>query len=69
MIQYGLIDKNEHAAEIFDDFEKYVQKTKWKLQQIRLQDNTKATRQGNLEFAAYNDKKKKPEKRFKGVAG
>ena len=69
MIQYGLITQNEHAAEIFDDFEKYVQKTKWKLQQIRLQDNNKATRQGNLEFAAYNDKTKKPEKRFKRVAG
>ena len=69
MIEYGLIDKNEHAAEIFDDFERYVQKTKWKLQQIRLEDNTRATRQGTLEFAAYNDKKKKPEKRYKGVAG
>ena len=69
MIQYGMITKNQLAAEIFDDFEKYVQRTKWKLQQIRLQDKNKATRQGKLEFAAYNHKKKKTEKRLKGVAG
>ena len=58
MIQYGMITENQHAAEIFDDFEKYIQKTKWKLQQIQLQDKNKATRQGNLEFATYNHKKK-----------
>ena len=69
MIQYGMITENPHAAEIFDDLEKYVQKTKWKLQQIRLQDKNKPPRQGNLEFAAYNHKKKKPEKRLKGLAG
>jgi hypothetical protein len=32
MIQYGMIEENPHAAEIFDDLEKCVQKTKWKLQ-------------------------------------
>ena len=69
MIQYGMITENQHASEIFDDFEKYVQKTKWKLQQIRMQDNNKQPRQGKLEFAAYNNKKKKPEKRLKGLAG
>ena len=70
MIQYGMITENQHAAKIFDELEKYVQKTKWKLQQIRFQDKNKATRQGKLEFAAYNHKhKKKNRKRLKGLAG
>lgn len=69
MIQYGMIEENEHAAEIFDDLEKFVQKTKWKFQDIILNAKNKDRRQGQLEFAAYDQKKKKPEKRLKGVAG
>jgi hypothetical protein len=69
MIQYGMIEENEHAAEIFDDLEKFVQKTKWKFQDIILNAKNKDRRQGQLEFAAYMIKRKKPEKRLKGVAG
>ncbi len=69
MIQYGRIEENADAAEIFDEMEKFVQEAKLKMQNKILIENNRGRKQGALEFAAYDGKKKKAEPRLKGYAG
>jgi hypothetical protein len=57
-IQHGMIAENADVAAIFDDMEKYVQKCKLKLQEMILREKNQGQRLGNLEFAAYDGKKK-----------
>ncbi len=59
MIQHGMIEENAEAAEIFHEMEKYVQKCKLKLQETILLEKNKGRQLGKLEFAAYDEKKKK----------
>jgi hypothetical protein len=58
IIQYGMIAENADAATIFGDMEKYVQKSKLKLQEMILREKYQGRRLGKLEFAAYHGKKK-----------
>jgi hypothetical protein len=69
MIQYGRIEENADAAEIFDEMEKFVQEAKLKMQNKILIKKNRGRKQGTLEFAAYDGKKKKAESRLKGYAG
>jgi hypothetical protein len=69
MIQHGMIEENIAASEIFHDMEKYIQRCKLKLQDTILQEKNKERQLGELEFPAYDGKKKKPEPRLKGYAG
>ncbi len=69
MMQHGMIEENEEAAEIFHEMEKYVQKCKLKLQETILLKKNKGRQLGKLEFASYDGKKKNPEPRLKGYAG
>ena len=69
MIQYGRIEENADAAEIFDEMEKFVQEAKLKMQNKILIEKNRGRKQGTLEFAAYDGKKKKAEARLKGYAG
>ncbi len=58
MIQHGMIEENAAVAEIFHDMEKYIQKCKLKLQDTILLEKNKGRQIGELEFAAYDGKKK-----------
>ncbi len=69
IIQYGMIEDNADAAAIFDDMEKNIQKYKLKLQEMILLETNQGRRLGELEFAAFDGKKKRPEPRLKGYAG
>lgn len=69
MIEYGMIEENAEAAKFFNEMEKFVQKSKLKLQNNILMEKNRGKQQGRLEFAAYDAKKKKPEPRLKGIAG
>ena len=69
MIQYGRIEENADAAEIFDEMEKFVQEAKLKMQNKILIEKNRGRKQETLEFAAYDGKKKKAEARLKGYAG
>jgi hypothetical protein len=69
MIQYGRIEENADAAEIFDEMEKFVEGAKLKMQNKILIEKNSGRKQGILEFAAYDGKKKKAEARLKGYAG
>ncbi len=69
MIQHGMIEENVAAVEIFHDMEKYIQKSKLKLQDTILLEKNKGRQLGELEFPAYDEKKKRPEPRLKGYAG
>jgi hypothetical protein len=64
-----MIEDNADAAAIFDDMEKYVWKCKLKLQEMILLDKNQGRRLGKFEFAAFDEKKKKPEPQLKGYAG
>ncbi len=68
MIQYGRIEENADAAEIFE-MEKFVEEAKLKMQNKILIEKNSGRKQGILEFVAYDGKKKKAEARLKGYAG
>jgi hypothetical protein len=69
ILDYGKVDMNPEAANFFDDLEKYVQKSKLEIQKLLLLEKVKTPQKGRIEFAAFNDKKQKPEPRLKGPAG
>ncbi len=59
MIQYGRIEENADAAEIFDEMEKFVEEAKLKMQNKILIKKNRGRKQGILEFSAYDGKKKR----------
>ncbi len=67
MIQHGIIEENAEATEIFHEMEKYVQKCKLKLQETILLEKNKGRQLGKLEFAAYDEKKKKNRATTEGI--
>jgi hypothetical protein len=69
ILDYGKVDVNPEAAIFFDDLDKYVQKSKLEIQKLQLLDKVKTPQKGRIEFAAFNNKKRKPEPRLKGPAG
>jgi hypothetical protein len=50
-------------------WKKYVQKCKLKLQEMIFLEKNQGRRLGKLEFAAFDEKKKKTEPQLKGYAG
>jgi hypothetical protein len=58
IIQYGMIEDNAYAAAIFNDMGKYVQKCKLKLQEMIVLEKNQGRQLGQLEFAAFDGKKK-----------
>jgi hypothetical protein len=69
ILDYGKVDVNPKAAKKIDDLEKYVQKSKLEIQKLLLLEKVKSPQKGRIEFAAFNNKKQKPEPRLKGPAG
>ncbi len=59
MIQYGRIEEKAYAAEIFNEMEKFVEEAKLKMQNKILIKKNRGGKQGTLEFAAYDGKKKR----------
>jgi hypothetical protein len=57
---------NPNAAKIFDDMEKFVQDSKFKIQQSIVSDKLIPPKEESIDFAAFTGKKKKPEPRLKG---
>ncbi len=57
MIDYGESINNPKAAKIFDDTEKFVQDSKFKIQQLIMSDKLTQPKQGSIELAAFSEKK------------
>ncbi len=66
ILDYGKVDVNPEAAKIFDDLEKYVQKSKLEIQKLPLLEKVKMPQKGRIEFAAFNDKKTETRTKTKG---
>ena len=56
ILDYGKVDVNPNAAKFFNDFEKYVQKSKLEIQKLLLLEKVKTPQKGRFEFMAFNDK-------------
>jgi hypothetical protein len=68
ILDYGKVDVNPEAANFFDELEKCVQKSKLEIQKLLLMEKVMNPQKG-IEFAAFNNKKRKPAPRLKGPAG
>jgi hypothetical protein len=53
MIDYSELMNNPKAAKIFDDMEKFVQDSKFKIQQLVMSDKLTQPKEGSIEFAAF----------------
>jgi hypothetical protein len=60
MIDYGQLMNNPKAAKIFDDMEKFVQDSKFKIQQLVMFEKLTQPKEGSIEFAAFTGKKRNP---------